>query len=175
MQQAPPPHLMAAVTPGLAGRRTTEALGPRQAEVQGFVKRFLVSFENLDLDAFMACFSDRATVFFPVPEPPGRYSGKAAVRAHFEKVFSDIRKASPASAPPFHRLQAEDLEIQFLGADAAIVTFHLRNQARIARRTLALTRSGGKWEIAHLHASNVPVDEPPAAAPLPASPHPDHP
>ena len=123
--------------------------------------RFLKAFENLDIDAFMSCFAPDATVFFPIPEPPQRFDGEAAIREHFQQVFAAIRRTSSATAPPFHHLNPEDLEVQVLSSDAAVVTFHLRNSERIARRTLVISKVGGDWRIRHLHASNVPVAAPP--------------
>jgi|KBSMisStandDraft_5_1062788.scaffolds.fasta_scaffold938424_2 ketosteroid isomerase-like protein len=118
-----------------------------------FAHRFLTAFENLDMDRFIECFAADATVFFPLPEPPSRFDGKQAIREHFQGVFDAIRGGAK-SGPPYHTLNAEDLRTQPLGADAAVVTFHLRNAQRTARRTLVLHRKGG-WSIAHLHASNV--------------------
>jgi uncharacterized protein (TIGR02246 family) len=149
------------------------AAAPRQADaerarVRDFVAHFIASFERLDIDAFMDCFDAEATVFFPSPEPGERYAGKAAIREHFQKVFSGIRNASRAAAPPYHRLAIEDLDVQLLDAHAAVVTFHLRNAERLARRTLVLAQTQGRWQIVHLHASNMPIT--PAAA-SPASAH----
>jgi uncharacterized protein (TIGR02246 family) len=128
----------------------------RQA-VQELTSRFLKAFEDLDMPRFIACFTEDATVFFPTPEPPERFEGRRAIESHFQKVFEAIRKSSGASGPPFHRLVPEDLLIQILDPHAAIVSFHLRNSERIARRTLVLAKVAGRWRIAHLHASNVPV------------------
>lgn len=119
--------------------------------------RFLRSFENLDLDAFMACFAPDATVFFPSPESPGRFDGQAAIRDNFAKVFSAIRQASKATAPPYHRLSPVRLSLKVLSADSAVVTFELVNEDRLARRTLVLTATPNGWLIEHLHASNMPV------------------
>jgi hypothetical protein len=41
-----------------------------------------------------------------------------------------------------------------LSGDTAVVSFHLRNSERIARRTLVMKKARGAWLIAHLHASN---------------------
>ena len=118
------------------------------------MRRFLQAFEVLDLAAFMNCFADDATAFFPQPEPPQRFDGRAAIRSQFERVFAAIRAGAPSGAP-YHRLDAEDPAMQILSPDAAVVTFHLRNDVRLARRTLVLVRVDGAWRIAHLHASNV--------------------
>jgi len=101
--------------------------------------------------------SPTTTVFFPTPEPPQRYDGKAAIRAHFALVFAAILASSKAIAPPWHRLDPQRLTIQPLGAHAAIVTFELHNGERIARRTPVLAEIGGAWRIEHLHASNMAV------------------
>ena len=136
---------------------------PERDEVQAVVRHFLVSFENLDIDAFMASFAHDATVFFPTPEPPDRFDGKNAIRDHFLKVFAAIRSSSKASAPPYHRLEPEQLEVQIPAPGSAVVTFHLRNSERTARRTLVLAKVAGHWLIVHLHASNLAA---PATTPM---------
>ena len=125
-----------------------------QQEIEQATTHFLTSFENLDMPAFLACFADDATAFFPAPEPPERVTGKAAIRSRFQLVFDAIRKGASAG-PPYHRLEPQDLQIQSLGADTAVVSFHLRNSERIARRTLVIKKVHGTWLIAHLHASNL--------------------
>ncbi|HET9444622.1 MAG TPA: nuclear transport factor 2 family protein [Steroidobacteraceae bacterium] len=126
-------------------------------DVEKAVTRWLGVFENLDMPVFIECFTGDATIFFPsfvpAPEMPERVAGKAAVRSSFEQVFDAIRKGASGGAP-YHRLHPEDLQTQMLGADSAIVTFHLRNSQRIARRTLVMRKVQGTWLIAHLHASN---------------------
>ena len=125
-----------------------------QQEIEQATTHFLTSFENLDMPAFLACFADDATAFFPAPEPPERVTGKAAIRSRFQLVFDAIRKGASAG-PPYHRLEPQDLQIQSLGAETAVVSFHLRNSERIARRTLVIKKVRSTWLIAHLHASNL--------------------
>jgi uncharacterized protein (TIGR02246 family) len=161
---------MATASSSTAAARATPA--DLQAQVQTAVDRFLHAFENLDIDGFMACFAPDSTVFFPTPEPPQRFDGKAAIREHFQTVFAAIRRSSTSSVPPYHRLEVQDLAVQLVADEAAIVTFHLRNAERIARRTLVLKRTDEGWLIVHLHASNVPIaaGQPgtsPSPAPLP--------
>jgi ketosteroid isomerase-like protein len=50
----------------------TAAPASDQQEIKQATARFLTSFENLDMPAFIACFADDATAFFPAPEPPTR-------------------------------------------------------------------------------------------------------
>ena len=117
--------------------------------------RFLTAFESLDLDAFMACFASSASAFFPPPEPPHRHDGRDAIRERFALVFTAIRAAAAGGGPPYHHLPPVDLSFTPLGESAATATFHLANEARLARRTLVLHRLDGEWLIAHLHASTV--------------------
>ena len=128
-----------------------------RAAVETFTRTFLRAFENLDMQQFIACFADNATVFFPMPEPPERVDGKQAIQQRFERVFASIRSTAK-SGPPFHHLAPEDLKIQMMPGQTAIVSFHLRNSERIARRTLVLINTSGEWRILHLHASNAPIE-----------------
>ena len=120
-------------------------------------ERFCSLFENLDMQQFVACFADNATVFFPMPEPPERVEGKQAIKQRFENVFASIRSTAKPG-PPFQHLAPEDLTIQMMPGQTAVVSFHLRNSERIARRTLVLINTHGEWRILHLHASNAPID-----------------
>jgi ketosteroid isomerase-like protein len=128
-----------------------------RAAIETFTRKFLRAFENLDMQQFIACFADNATAFFPTPEPPERVDGKPAIQHRFEQVFASIRNTAK-SGPPFHHLVPEDLAIQMMPGQTAIVSFHLRNSKRIARRTLVLINTNGQWLIVHLHASNEPID-----------------
>jgi uncharacterized protein (TIGR02246 family) len=131
-------------------RTATEETAVRTA-----LQRFLKAFEDLDWETFRASFADDATAFFPVPGWPDRSDGRAAIEERFRQVFAETRAAAP-SGPPYHRLEPEQLAIQLVGPDAAVTSFHLRNDERIARRTIVFKRIDGAWRIAHLHASNVP-------------------
>jgi uncharacterized protein (TIGR02246 family) len=125
------------------------------APVRAALQRFLKAFEDLDGETFRASFADDATAFFPVPGWPDRSDGRAAIEERFRQVFAETRAAAP-SGPPFHRLEPHQLAIEMLGPDAAVTTFHLRNDERTVRRTVVFKKVDGTWRIAHLHASNVP-------------------
>src|SRR5260370_7051050 len=127
-----------------------------RAAIEAFTGEFLHAFEDLDMKQFIACFADDATMFFPMPEPPERVQGKHAIQQRFEHVFASIRRTAK-SGPPFQHLVPEDLSIQLLNRKIGLVSFHLINEERIARRTLVLTNANGQWFILHLHASNAPI------------------
>jgi ketosteroid isomerase-like protein len=150
--------LAMSLTPGCHAEEMTSAEDtdrPR-AEAMHAVRQFLSAFERLDWPVFAAAFADDATVFFPPPAPPGRFTGRAAYESEFRNVFDTLRAARPAG-PPFHRLDPEEPAIEMLAPDTALITFLLRNDQRIARRSLVLVHRGGRWLIQHLHASNAPV------------------
>jgi uncharacterized protein (TIGR02246 family) len=149
--------LLLSVPVQLAFTASESVLSQEKEQVTRLVERFLQAFEKLDMANFIRCFADDATVYFPQPEPAGRFDGKEAIKTHFEQVFAAIRRTSTRSTPPFHRLIPEDLRVQLLGDSSAVVTFRLSNADRIARRTLVLEKLGNAWFIVHVHASNVPV------------------
>lgn len=117
------------------------------AQVNAATQHFLTSFEKLDWEEFRASFADDACVFFPRPDTPERKCGRAAYEKEWRRVFDDEQKGRLVLHP-------EDLEIQMLGDDGAVVSFHLRNSQRIARRTIVFRKSADGWKIVHLHASN---------------------
>ena len=132
------------------------AAAAEREEIEKAAAHFLTSFENLDMPVFIERFAEDATVFFPPPEPPERVAGKAAIRERFQLVFDAIRK-NASGGPPYHRLAPQNLEVQVLSAETAVVSFHLRNSERIARRTLVMRKVQGAWLVAHLHASNFQI------------------
>ena len=73
----------------------------------------------------------------------------------FKNVFDNARKQR--SSPPYLRIDPEDLEIQMLKKDVAIVTFHLDDPGLFGRRTVVFQKRKGKWLIVHLHASGAPL------------------
>lgn len=115
---------------------------------------FLAAFERLEWDKFRSYFAEDACVIHPSPEIPARICGYAEVEASFQKVFEQIRQSS--SGPVFMELRPERLNIQMLGADAAITSFELSNDQRFGRRTLVWQKQEtGAWKIVHLHASSM--------------------
>jgi ketosteroid isomerase-like protein len=141
----------------LSGGTPSGATAPNattDGEVASAVATFLTAFENLDWKTFSAAFADDVTAFFPIPEPPQRFEGRAAVEAQFRRVFQKIHETA-MDGPPYQRLQPENLSIQRLGPSLALVSFELRNAERVGRRSLILRKQDGNWKIVHLHASNV--------------------
>jgi ketosteroid isomerase-like protein len=96
----------------------------------------------------MTTFADDATVFMP-GEPAKRLSGSAAIRDAFSALFAARR--GPIVITP------ADVQVQMLG-EIAIVTAHLVRPLTApgtSRRTFVLRKIGDRWQIVHLHASNL--------------------
>jgi ketosteroid isomerase-like protein len=112
------------------------------------VQTFIAANERADLPLMMTTFADDATVFMP-GEPAKRLSGNAAIRDAFAALFTARR--GPIVITP------ADIDAQMYG-DVAIVTAHLVRPSTApgtSRRTFVLRKTGDRWLIVHLHASNL--------------------
>lgn len=125
-----------------------------QAQVAQAAQAFVQAFRDLDWDRFEEAWAEDATAFMPKPEFPARLDGRDAIVSTFKSVFSDF--PDRFEGPPYLTIDPVDLRIDVLGT-AAIVTFHLGDEAPRSRRTLIFVRQGEAWRIAHLHASRPPI------------------
>jgi len=134
------------------------APGSENTDIQAFLQKFVLAFDNLDWPAFSDCFSDSATVFHPAPPNLRRTDSRDQFEKAWLGVFDRIRNESARSSPPYMRLKPEDLQIENLADSVALVTFHLTNGNILSRRTLVLKKFPVGWKIVHIHASNLPVN-----------------
>jgi ketosteroid isomerase-like protein len=129
------------------------AAAENEAEVRTALAKFVQAFDNLDWEAFRACFADNATVFHP-RQFSRRAEGRAGVEETFKQVF--VRIKGDKTDPPYVGLQPKDLQIQFAGDAVAIATFYLEDHPGfLNRRTIVLQKMKGGWKIIHIHASEV--------------------
>src|SRR5712692_10482953 len=98
MKRAGAVFVISVVGLAVALNAAQRAVAPQRPDpaVGAALTRFLTAFENLDWDAFRASFDDDVTAFFPTPEPPQRFDGRAPVEAQFQRVFTSIRAAAPS-------------------------------------------------------------------------------
>ena len=121
--------------------------------VEQALATFVDAFNDLDRSRMEACFLDDATVFHPLGSDGYRATG------FWIDLFDQWRAERPG--PPYQNLQPRDLQIQRLGDEAAVATFHLEHRPEaLGRRTIVLVRTPAGWKIAHLHASNFPRETP---------------
>ena len=131
-----------------------------EAEILASLTTFLRAFENGNLDAMEASFSEEATSFRRtlmsngITDPIETTDYKRA--RGLPPAMRELVKSwqGRLDGPPYMALDPKDLEVQML-TDAAIVTFHLENGRSLSRRTFVLAREEGSWRIVHLHPSNV--------------------
>ena len=116
------------------------------AELRSLLDRFIKAVNLADTDGFVACFATDATAFFPSSASAARRSGIAEIRRAVEPVFAQGPRTSPA--------HLGDLEITRQG-NLAVASFDAGSGVAHARRTLVLRNIEGRWQIVHLHASNV--------------------
>jgi ketosteroid isomerase-like protein len=110
---------------------------------------FLSAFNALDQARFDPFFASDVTMFFPdQPFPISRVVGKDAVIAAFHQLFARVRARGSTQLG----IEPRDMRIQDYG-ELAIVTFHLRGNGNIGRRSIIMRREQMGWRIVHFHAS----------------------
>ena len=119
-------------------------------DLETAANRFVEAFNNLDTDRFFSCFADDATVFFPFPDSPRRMSGRPNYEKRFLDFFQEVRRER--DGPPYLDIDPADMDFQIHGR-VAVLTFHLRSEPELNRRTVVFEQRSGQWLIVHLHAS----------------------
>ena len=138
-------------------------VGPVRADdavtVEDAMSRFLKALGSHDLPRLLEFFASEATVFFP-DSPTGtslkRLRG-SDMEAAWRALFEYGKKISSRTTPPFMNITPQDLLIDHVSNDVAVVTFHLGTDTRIGRRTFVWKHSPSGWKIVHLHASTLTV------------------
>jgi ketosteroid isomerase-like protein len=118
--------------------------------VERAMARFFVALNNLDWPGMSTLFAEDATMFSP--SPTERIEG-SRVRVAWREQFESLRRRSSKSGPPYLDVQPQQMRIDRLSEDVAVVSFHLKNGTRIDRRTFVWKLFSGGWKIVHLHAS----------------------
>lgn len=119
-------------------------------DICAFLETYFDALDSRDWEAFRETLDDNITVMFDRPGPPERRDGREAVGALFRRIFPPT---PPAKADLPAPLNPEDLMVQDLG-NSAVVSFHLRSEGEISRRTLVLQKKDGHWRVVHIHASS---------------------
>lgn len=148
-----------ATTAGCASRPRPEPLplgapdagAVARAAVRAALDSFIVDFNALDSARFESRWAEEASATLPFPDTPERLDGRDAVLARFRAYFAQVRRER--SGPPFLRMVLEDVRIDLLADDVAVVTYAFPAGGRPQRRTLVMVRVHGHWRIAHMHGS----------------------
>jgi ketosteroid isomerase-like protein len=147
--------VLAAAIVGSAVAQDKSSATPKTASIEEALSTFLTAFNNLDWQAFRACFSDTATIFHPAAPNIRRIDSPEQFETAWLGVFERIKKNSGRTSPPYMNLNPLDLRVEKLSEDVALVTFHLVDGSTLNRRTLVFKRNPDGWKIVHIHASNI--------------------
>ena len=127
-----------------------------RAAIDDVLRRFVDALNDLDLDRFLSLWGPDPSAILPAPQLARRVTGADEVRAGFAALLESMRATSTTDRPPYLALEPLDVDVQAIGEDVAVVTFHLELPAAFGRRTVIVARDErGGWSVRHLHASNV--------------------
>ncbi len=116
-------------------------------------RRFLDAVESGDAKGLAACVADEVTMFLPLPDPPGAVRGRAAVLARFERLFATMRAARPG--PKLVAIKVMSFSCREFGGELALGESTLAFGGEFGRRSILFAREAGRWQIVHLHGSNL--------------------
>jgi ketosteroid isomerase-like protein len=127
------------------------------------VDRFLAALNHLSVEEMTPIFTNDATAFFPIAVFGQRLNGRAAIMDAFNKMFTQEKQRiaqrhgvkGKATVVPAGMMTARDIAVQQIGKDTAVVTFDVGTGSLYSRRTAVVVARGGRWQIVHLHASNL--------------------
>ena len=152
MRRVFPVVIVALVLTGCAHSRVINTAGADPAAV---VRQFVGAFNDLDIEHARQLFAEDATAYLPFAATGARVNGRDAIIAALAPLFeSELKRLSPG-APPYLHLTANDIKVQRLSENAAILSFDVGNEKVFSRRTLVVRQSANGWVIVHLHASNL--------------------
>lgn len=148
--------VLVAIVPAVANAAPPQAAPADVAAVQKVVDGFIEALNGADVNAFIGFFAPDATLFFPLASLPLRLEDRQQIATAFAAFFEVVRKREPG--PPYMNMIPVGTKVQLLG-NVAVVTFHLKGEEVVSRRTLVLQKRSGKWLIVHLHASSLPLQK----------------
>jgi len=135
-----------------------------EKEVMAALDKFLRAFENGNFETMEASMTNDAYIFpraimsndITKPIENANYRRINGLDPQMKQVINSLRESG--KQPPFMKLEPKDLKITML-KEAAIVTFHLENGKSLSRRTIVLAKNDDRWQIVHIHPSNVVSSE----------------
>jgi ketosteroid isomerase-like protein len=144
------------MVPGVANAVQPQGSPADEVAVQKVVDGFIASLNAADVNSFMTFFAPDATLFFPLSSLPLRLEDRQQIATAFGAFFEAVRRRHPD--PPYMNMIPVGTKVQLLGS-VAVVTFHLKGEGVVSRRTLVLEKRSGAWLIVHLHASSLALQK----------------
>lgn len=118
-------------------------------EALATLNQFLEAVMSQNHERIMAFFNDDAQMFSPLGTYDARLDGKGAIGKQFQSILEFV-KSQPGGGL---KIEPQDIDARELAPNVALITFHLRLPGPLHRRSFVMTKSGGGWRIAHIHAS----------------------
>lgn len=144
------------IVPAVANAAPPQAGPADEAAVQKVVDGFIDSLNAADVNSFTNFFAPDATLFFPLSSLPLRLEDRQQITTAFGAFFEAVRRQQPG--PPYMNMVPVGTRVQLFGS-VAVVTFHLKGEDVVSRRTLVLQKRSGAWLIVHLHASSLALQK----------------
>jgi ketosteroid isomerase-like protein len=142
----------AAARPVQLGERSQDGKAEGAKACEKVLSQFVEALNTCDLQRTMALFSQDATGFLPFADHPERFESRESLTKALGEFYETMR--SQATGPRFMNIVPQDVSTQVYGNEA-VVSFLVRSGPVTSRRTMVLRKEGGRWEICHLHASNI--------------------
>ena len=111
--------------------------------------QFLNAVMSQKLDSILGFFGDDAQMFSPLGTFASRLDGKGAIGKQFQSILDAVKNQFAGGL----KIEPKDLSARELADNVVLITFHLQLPGPLHRRTFVMTKSGGTWRIAHIHAS----------------------
>ncbi|OFV80656.1 MAG: hypothetical protein A2Y78_06415 [Acidobacteria bacterium RBG_13_68_16] len=144
------------MVPGAAHAVPPQGSPADEEAVGKVVDGFIASLNAADVNLFISFFAPDATLFFPLSSLPLRLEDRQQIATAFSAFFEAVRRRHPE--PPYMTMIPVGTRVQFLG-NVSVVTFHLKGEEAVSRRTLVLEKRSGTWLIVHLHASSLALQK----------------
>jgi hypothetical protein len=148
--------ILLTMVPGAAHAVPPQGSPAEAVAIQKVVDGFIASLNAADVNQFIGFFAPDATLFFPLSSLPLRLEDRQQIATAFGAFFETVRRRHPE--PPYMNMIPVGTRVQLLG-NVAVVTFHLKGEEAVSRRTLVLEKRSGTWLIVHLHASSLTLQK----------------
>jgi hypothetical protein len=123
-------------------------------EVANRMLAFLTAFNNLNWEEFKSFIDDKATAFLE-SDTLTLVESKTGIEKMFKPIFDETPRH--VKGPPYLHLQPLNMHVS-QEKNGAVVSFHLKRGAMIARRSFVWRKQGKTWLIIHIHGSVVKSD-----------------
>jgi len=132
-----------------------DAMASTQSEVRALLESWSEAIRIKDIDRLMSLYSPDIVYFDLVP--PLQYTGSAAVRGNFLRMFDGFKSLIGQEIRGLHILASGDIAVAYMLIRASGTLKNGQEVGYWVRATVCCQRSDHRWLITHEHIS-LPVD-----------------